>query len=119
MSIPSIFDYLPEHAENLMKYAEDHQQHGSVLKQNLKTLGKGLVGLGVGSAAGLGMGVMADMLHEKVTGKPISNKTIGAIAPILGAAAGITYNIFKSKQDEEMKRAIENQAGRTSRSVPR
>ena len=94
MSLPSIFDYLPEQAEQLMKFAELKGEpppapwNKATLRAALKTSIPYIVGGGIGS--GLGYGIKSAIeTWEKNTGKTaIPPKYLPIM--IAGLGAGIT-----------------------------
>jgi len=112
---PSIYDYLPEHAEGIMKLAlpepppesDTPKEHGDVqlpahpALHAVKTMGGGLLGFGVGTLAGQGLHALGE--HMNV---PMGH--VGAAAPLLGGLAGAAYGVYKQKELEELKRALES-----------
>jgi len=118
MNFPSIFEYLPEQARYLCKVAGEPEPKSSTTSA-LKTIGTGLLGFGTGSLAGAGGALLLDKWHEAATGKKIPLSTIHAAAPIIGGAAGLTYSIYKAREIEELRRAIENKSNQSQGRIPR
>lgn len=83
--------------------------------QLAKILGSGALGFGVGTAAGMGTGYIADKIYEKATGNKIPKPLVLGAAPLLGGAAGIAYSVYKAKEQEAMRRALEDQASSRAR----
>jgi hypothetical protein len=75
-----------------------------------KTIGTAALGFGTGTAAGLGVGHLADLISQKTTGRRVPHSLIYGIAPALGAAGGIAYAIHKATEQEALERALKNQA---------
>ena len=95
--MPSIFDYLPEHAEALWKTAAEKSRE-SEIKRKAKVIGKGLLALGGGMAAGVGAGVLLDKMSPSSAGEWVK------IAPVLSAMGGVAYGVHKHFQDKELAR---------------
>lgn len=103
--IPSVFDYLPEHAEQLMKVAEKKE---SPTVARMKIMGKGILGFGVGTGLGIGAGALADKLYEKSKGKAVPRSTLMQVAPFVTGAMGMAYGIHKALEQEELNRVRED-----------
>lgn len=113
MSLPSIFEYLPEQARLLCKVAEELEPTpGQKLRNVAKTVGTGLAGFGAGSLAGAGSAMLLDKWHEAATGQKIPISTLYKTAPIVGGAMGLAYNIYKAKELEELRRALSSKSDR-------
>ena len=95
----SIFE-CPEHAEQIMKIAENSK--GSIAKQRLNIMGKGLLGLGAGAATGVGASVLAAKLYETQKGHPIPQSFLLRAAPFVAGAMGMAYGIHKAHEKEEL-----------------
>jgi len=111
MSLPSLFEYLPyEHAVAITKLAEKEPSvTGTVVK--------GLVGFGGGTAAGFGLGVLAKKIYEKTQGQPLPPKLLASAGALVGGGFGLAYALYKSKEQEEIRRAIEAKRNRTQGGV--
>jgi uncharacterized membrane protein YebE (DUF533 family) len=109
MSLPLMHEYLSfEHADVLLKTA------GEKAKRVAKTVGSGLAGMGLGYLAGGGAMRLADKIH----GKPIPSSSVIGALPILGAASGLAYNLYKAQEAEEIRRALESSNHQPAGSVP-
>lgn len=104
--IPSIFDYLPEHAEQLMKLAERETESPTLRK--MKIIGKGMLGFGAGSAIGFGAGALADKLYERSKGHPIPRSRLLQVAPLLTGAMGLSLGLHEALKQEELNRVRED-----------
>jgi len=98
MSLPSVLDYLPEQAHLLVKQAG--------VGKALKTVGKGLIGFGVGTAAGIGLAEVGNRVYQASTGKEIPPHLLLPAAGLLGAGMGLAYSMYKSKELEELQDAL-------------
>lgn len=83
-----------------------------------KAMGTGLLGFATGSLAGVGSAYLADKWYEAATGKKIPLTALHAAAPILGGAAGIAYNLYQAKQQEELRRALASKSDRPQGRIP-
>jgi hypothetical protein len=113
MTLPSILDYCPEILE---KTAESERPRGGIAR-GLKVLGAGTLGFGAGTLAGAGALELANRAHQHAYGMPIPTNTFYKIAPVLGGAMGLTYALFKAREQEELRRAFQNQPDRSSPGV--
>lgn len=107
MSTPFLFSYLTaEDAEAICKLAAGEKKNKA--KEVAKIVGTGILGAGVGHLAG-GLAVhAANKLHQKLYGTPIARSpSMGAVMPVLGAGAGLAYSLYKAKELEELRRALE------------
>jgi hypothetical protein len=127
MSLPSIFEYLPEQARDLCKVAAG--PHSNPVQEEpspaqraggvVKTVGTGLLGFGLGSLAGAGGAALLDKWHEAATGQKIPLTALHAVAPVVGGAMGLAYNIYKARELEELRRALESKSDRSQGRIPR
>lgn len=69
-----------------------------------KAVGAGLLGTGVGMAAGYG----AHMGLERLFSKSVTPSRMHALAPVLGGLAGLSYHMFKDRESKELHRALES-----------
>lgn len=101
------------HQEVIWKYAQEKaKKPESGLWRATKAIGGGLLASGVGTLAGFGAASVADMVSKKITGHEIPLQNLMAIAPVVGAASGIAYSLYKSREAEEIRRAIEAERNR-------
>jgi hypothetical protein len=99
---PTLHDYLPpSDAEAITKLAEEEGSTKRKLKSVLQQIG----GLGLGTAAGYGVGHAADQLSQHFTGKPLSPRAILVAAPIVGGGLSLLYNMAHAHQQKEMNGA--------------
>lgn len=109
MSLPSIFEYLPELGGALLKTAEEPERKQKTPWQVAKTVGSGALGFGIGSLGGMGLAHLADKIHQKAPGAgPIPVGSIQKALPFLGGAAGLAYNLYKAKELEELRDAVQS-----------
>jgi hypothetical protein len=109
MTLPFIGNYLPVEAEALFKFAaEKAKEKKSPTARMLATLGIGALGTGIGSVAGYGAGELANRFSQKVRNQPISTSSLMTAAPIVGGAAGLAYSVYKAREMEELRRALED-----------
>jgi hypothetical protein len=92
-------------ADELMKIAEEKH---APWKDILKTLGSGLGVFGLGTAVGYGGMHLANLAYKGQTGHEIPRSAMHAVAPILGAASGIAYSIYKARELEKIRDALKN-----------
>lgn len=83
-----------------------------------KSLGTGLLGFTTGSLAGVGGAYLLDKAYEASTGNKIPLSALHVAAPILGGAAGIAYNLYQAKQQEELRRALASKSDRPQGRIP-
>lgn len=93
-------------SQELVKIAEEDKK--SPGWEMLKILGAGTLGFGAGTLGGLAAGEVADRLSRHVTGKKFPKKPLLLMAPLLGTGAGIAYSIHKAKEQEAIRRALED-----------
>lgn len=104
--IPSIFDYLPDRAEQIMKIAEQRKE--GPLSRKMKIVGKGMLGFGVGTGLGIGAGALADKMYQRSKGVPVPQSRLMQIAPFVTGAMGMAYGIHKALEQEELQRVSED-----------
>ncbi len=105
MSLPTLFSYLPEEvATQLCKFAEEESRAEKISR----TAARGLVGTGVGMLAGGGAAYGGGKLYEHLSGKKVPSSSLYAIAPVLGAASGLAYSLYRANEMEEFRRALES-----------
>lgn len=75
-----------------------------------KILGSGALGFGAGTAAGLGAGWLANKATKAVTGSELPKNTVLLAAPLLGTGAAVAYSIHKAREQEALRRVLEDQA---------
>lgn len=73
------------------------------------TLGLGTLGFGAGMAAGYGGALALENYAPTVARRAM------VLAPLLGAGAGLAYNLWKQKEMEEIKDALKNPQNATQR----
>jgi hypothetical protein len=86
---------------------------GQKAQSAAKIIGTGLLGFGAGSLAGVGSAMLADKWHEAATGQKIPTSTLYKVAPLVGGAMGLAYNVYKAKELEELRRALSSQPNRS------
>jgi hypothetical protein len=70
-----------------------------------KTLGVGTLGLGAGYLAGAGLGKGIEYVMGQQGENPASAARV--IAPVAGAAAGIIYPLWKEREQQVLRQAVE------------
>jgi|SRR5690606_7854273 len=147
--LPSIFEYLPEHAPAIIKLAMEYPSTGyqpmEYLPMEFKPVeykpffGKedfsqvdddqlpkhpirhGLVSIGLpllGFGGGMALGHLATQAVRRLVPDPNSNLTRAIIlkaSPLLATAAGTAYGIYKQKELEELRRALESYKRQSAR----
>lgn len=93
----------PGFAEELLKIAKENR--GLELA---KLVGGGALGFGLGTAAGMAGGHFADKAYKGLTGKSIQNNHLLLVTPVLGAGAGIAYAMQKAREQEALRRVLED-----------
>lgn len=117
MSLPSLFDYLPsEEAHAILKFAAVEEKPPPKF---FATLAKGALGFGGGTILGFGASAAANQIHKKVYGTPIPSSLLGPAATLVGGGMGIAYSLYKSKEQEDLRRAYEAYRNRPKGGVPR
>jgi hypothetical protein len=115
MSTPFILSYMsPEQVSSLL--GENNVKTAGVGK-GLGVVAKGLAGFGVGTAAGYGVGHLADKVFQVATGERIPGSLLVPAATLLGAGMGLAYSTYKAKELEELQRALKEK--RDKPGVPR
>jgi len=104
MSLPSIFDYLPQD-QALRLLRRDTEKTASVGK-GVRTVLKGLTGFGVGTAAGYGLAELGDKVFQASTGERLPKHLLVPAAGLVGAGLGLAYSMYKSKELEELQDAL-------------
>ena len=99
-------------ADELQKMAEEKK---SPAMDIAKVIGGGLLGFGAGTAAGIGLGHLGNKAYKHLTGKSIPTSGLLLAAPLLGTGAGITYAVHKSREQEKIRRALQDQADPSKR----
>lgn len=97
-------------SEELQKYASPDDKKKSPGMDMAKILGAGTLGFGVGTGVGALGGWLADKAVQGATGKGIPKKYIMVGAPLLGTGAGIAYAIHKAREQEALRRVLEDSA---------
>jgi hypothetical protein len=116
--MPSIFQYMTqEQLTGLMKVAEPKPITHPV-RHAIGTVGKGLIGFGVGTAGGYALGHLANAVFEKSTGKELPPNLLVPAASLLGAGMGMAYSLYKSKELEELQNAYKAHRDKSARGVP-
>lgn len=106
MSPPSLFSYLsPEEGAAICKLAEEKKP--SRVLGALKAVGVPLLGFSGGTVAGLGTGLAADRISQKLLGSPIPESYLKVVAPSIGGALGLAFGLYKAHEMEDVRRAIE------------
>lgn len=75
------------------------------------TVGKGLVGFGLGIAAGYGLGRGIEAVANKYDVP--AHRYVKPIAMAAGAALPIAHQLWKGYEQERLKRAVEHQRTKT------
>jgi hypothetical protein len=88
------------------KTAEEYRKRPGL--EMSKAIGAGTLGFGAGTAGGLLAGHGADLLAQKFTGKKLPKSVIYGASPLLGGTAGIAYAVYKAKEQEAIRRALED-----------
>lgn len=73
-----------------------------------KLLGGGAVAFGLGTAAGMGAGHLTNKAYNRLTGQNLPKNSLHLVAPLLGTGAGIAYAIHKAKEQEALRRVLED-----------
>lgn len=122
MNAPSIYEYLPEHAEALWKFAETAKPEREPAKRPLahavKAFGGGLASMAVGNLAGLGASMLGARLYERATGKKIQFENLAIPAAVLGTGLGLAHRMYKAHELEELQHAWKSHRNKSKRSDP-
>ena len=106
--IPSLFSYLsPEEGLAICKLAEREKKKNRALEV-AKAIGIPAAGFGVGSAVGLGGGLLADRMSRKLTGHPIPDALKYKIAPALGSLGGLAAGLYQRHVVDDVNRALQS-----------
>lgn len=95
-------------ADEMKKIAAPEERSSSPGIDMAKIVGAGALGFGAGTAAGLGAGYVAEKAYKGLTGKKIPRGPLVLAAPLLGTGAGITYAIHKAREQEALRRVLED-----------
>jgi hypothetical protein len=111
--IPTLFAYMP-HADAvaLCKLAEEAQPRST------SNMIREMLGMGIGSLAGVGAAHGANALYKHLQGKDIPIPHLMTAAPIVGAGLGLAYNLAKARELEETRRGLEGTHDQSERRVP-
>ncbi len=103
--IPSLRQYLrPEEVRGIYKSAGVELPPGEQdWGRSAKIIGTGLLGMTVGTLGSFGALELARKYHPQ--GGQLASKLL-PFAPALGGAAGLTYALWKAREQEELKRAV-------------
>jgi hypothetical protein len=55
----------------------------------------------------MGISELADRLHQKGTGAPVSPAVARGLLPALGTASGIAYSMYKAREAEAVRNAFQ------------
>lgn len=80
----------------------------SKAKEVLRHFGAGLLGFGAGTAAGAGAAELAARAYKGRTGSAPPRELLLAAMPLLGTGAGVAYSMYKSRESEAIRRALED-----------
>lgn len=69
---------------------------------------------GAGTAAGYG----AQLGLERAFGKQLTPSRLRMAAPLLGGAMGLAYNEYKTREQQELRRALEAHQSKSKGTVP-
>lgn len=116
MNAPHLVAYLPSHADTLLKVAEDKDE--SPGRRAVKAVGTGLLGLGAGTAAGFGVGLLADAISKRVRGQPIPLNIVVPVAALAGVGSSVAHQLYKAKELKELQNAYASAQHRSGQSEP-
>ena len=120
MKTPHINEYLsPREVAGIYKSASGMEEapptepvkEKTDWKQVAKIMGTGALGMGVGTLASFGGLELADRVlggggaASSRTGIPVP--VMNKLVPIVGAGAGLTYSLWKAREMERMRRAVQ------------
>ena len=105
MKPPMLTQYLsPEEVQGICKLASEERPDWG---RRAKIVGAGLLGMSAGTALGFGGMELANRAHMKAHGTGIPSTALNIAVPVLGGAAGLAYSLYKAKEMEEIKRAVQ------------
>lgn len=114
MKAPHLTEYLSDRdVDGIYKSAsvEQPREQKTDWKQVAKLLGAGAAGSAIGGLAGFGAMELAD---RALGGGGAASKTMGIpasvlnkIVPIAGAGAGLTYTLWKLREMEKLRHAVQ------------
>lgn len=93
-------------AVEFMKIAEEKKKSPAL--DMAKIIGTGVLGFGAGTAAGLGAGWLIDKTLQGMKGRTLFKNQLMIAAPVLGTATGIAYSIQKAREQEALRRVLED-----------
>ena len=117
--MPNIRDYLPAHADVILKLAEIPASQRPENRSKMQALGavaSGLGGMAAGTLTGYGVGRGIEALAGGAKKVPPSALRYGV--PILGGGLGLAYNLYKHYELEELKSALETHKNSSLGRVP-
>ena len=80
----------------------------SRVKEVAKTVGKGVAGMALGSAAGLGTGKLIEYGARRMGAVIPKSSLVRYGLPIAGAGLGTAYSLWKAREQQELKSALED-----------
>lgn len=99
----------------ITKLAEEEPQKSRWL-QGAKIVGGGLLGMGLGHLAGVGTGKAIEHFVDRAGGN--SANVAQKLLPIAGGALGVLYPMWKAREQQELKDAIQSSGSASGREVP-
>jgi hypothetical protein len=104
----SVRHYLPEYADSFAKLAgvlpaTVAKKPDSQLKRTLQTAAKGALGIGLGTAAGFGIGAATDAIARGLSGKPSGIPEFKYIVPVLTAGMLVSKALWQAKEQEALR----------------
>jgi len=121
MSLPFLFEYLPEVAPEPVKLAEEMPSAGVPLTKDTMLaglLGAGTIaaGTGLGYGAGKLLGYGADLASQRLFGHPVPTEYLPPALGVLGGLAGAVQSAKVMKKYKELLRhAYEESQSRAAR----
>jgi hypothetical protein len=98
----------------LTKMAEEDM--GKRRLRALKHVGAGVLGLGLGTAAGKGVGYLLGSLDKA---GPVPGARLARwIGPLAGAGTGLAYSLWKQQEQEEIDRALKGTSQQAPQRIP-
>jgi hypothetical protein len=94
--------------DEFRKLAADEKK--SPVKDIAKIIGMGLLGTATGAAVGFGGAELADRTHKFVTGQSMPRSYALAALPALGALGGVAYSMHRAKEQEGIRRVLQDSA---------